>query len=144
MIFATRAAVAAIALTCLPVLAPASAQADTARSLYVKVYEGNVPAKDLFNSDPYVSVTVCEEKAQTPVDDDTTRPRWHWSYTFKNVTPACRIKFHVYDSDSPVHDDDLGQIQMTVGQFLYNNEDKRQTLRAGDSYIEVKARWETS
>lgn len=71
MIFATRAAVAAIALTCLPVLAPASAQADTARSLYVKVYEGNVPAKDLFNSDPYVSVTVCEEKAQTP---STTTP----------------------------------------------------------------------
>jgi hypothetical protein len=33
---------------------------------------------------------------------------------------------------------------MTVGQFLYNNEDKRQTLRAGESYIDVKARWETS
>ncbi|MGQ4475270.1 hypothetical protein [Streptomyces sp. SAS_276] len=60
------------------------------------------------------------------------------------MTPACRIEFQVYDSDSPVHDDDLGQIQMTVGQFLYNNEDKRQTLRAGDSYIDVKAHWETS
>ncbi|GHF76689.1 hypothetical protein GCM10018790_63450 [Kitasatospora xanthocidica] len=116
--------------------------AEPGRNLYVKVYEGNIPAKDLLDSDPYVQVTVGDETVETPVDDDTTKPRWNWSHTFQNVTPDARMKFHVYGDDATDVDDDLGSIQMTVRQFLYNNEDKRQTIHAGDSRIDVKARWE--
>ncbi|MFK0159572.1 hypothetical protein ACIQVK_46865 [Streptomyces sp. NPDC090493] len=107
------------------------------RSLYLKIYEiyeGDVPAKD--SSHPYVAVTVGDETAGTPLDGDAT----DWAHTFENVDPTTRIKFHVHDR--PDLDDDLGELQVTVGQFLYNNEDKRQTIRAGDSSLEVKAKWQ--
>ncbi|MFD3441088.1 C2 domain-containing protein [Streptomyces sp. NPDC058685] len=113
-----------------------------ARDLRVKIYEGNVPAKDLSSSDPYVKVTVGEETVRTPVDADTTKPRWQWSHVFRNVAPDSRIRFHVLDDDGDDTPDDLGLIQMTVGELLKNNEGRRQTLRPGESHIDVKAGWE--
>jgi Ca2+-dependent lipid-binding protein len=112
------------------------------RDLHLKIYEGMVPAKDLLNRDPYVTVTVGDETVNTPVASDTIKPQWNWIYTFEDVTPDQRISFHVYGNDGSDLDDDLGQIQLTVGQLLYNNEGKRQTLRAGDSYLDVKGSWE--
>ncbi|WP_327686559.1 C2 domain-containing protein [Streptomyces sp. NBC_00467] len=108
--------------------------------LRLTIYAGEIPAKDLFSCDPYVSVTVAAEKARTPVDTETTSPQWDWEHVFTYVAPDSRITFHVHDEGTG-GDDDLGRAEMTVARFLEGNEDKRQTVRTGDSAPDVMGTW---
>jgi Ca2+-dependent lipid-binding protein len=50
------------------------------RDLKVEVISGEVQSKDTFNSDPYVSVTVCKEKKKTQTVSRTRTPSWNWSH----------------------------------------------------------------
>ncbi|WP_042800317.1 C2 domain-containing protein [Streptomyces sp. C] len=110
-------------------------------NLKITLCEGRVAAADLFNSDPYVAVTVAETRVQSPIEEDTTSLQWNWEYVFENITPDHRVRFHVYDSDTPDPDDDLGYFQTTVARFLNGKEGAKQTIHVGDSTLVVVGTW---
>jgi len=50
------------------------------RNLYVDVVGGHVRKADIFSSDPYMKVTVCKQKEQTPVISSNLNPVWDWEH----------------------------------------------------------------
>jgi len=61
------------------------------RDLLVEVKGGKVRKKDTFSTDPYMSVTVCNEKKQTQVVKNNVNPVWNWSNTV-NLILALQLK----------------------------------------------------
>jgi len=55
------------------------------RDLLVEVIGGKVRKMDTFTSDPYLSVTVCKEKKQTPTIKRTLNPVWNWRHQVSGV-----------------------------------------------------------
>jgi len=67
-----------------------------ARDLLVEVIGGKVKRMDTFSSDPYMSVTVCNEKKQTPTISSTLNPVWNWKHQVSRVVLRFSLLFYSY------------------------------------------------
>jgi len=88
----------------------------TGYELHVRVIEAvDIPRTDLSGgSDPYVVVTVNDQKVKTKVVQNCLMPKWNEAFKFKLLDRnSDKLKFVIYDSDL-MKDDEIAHLKLSV------------------------------
>ncbi|KAH0692194.1 hypothetical protein KY285_019291 [Solanum tuberosum] len=85
----------------------------------LKYYEGiNLPLKDAFHSDPYVVVTMGDQKVKTSCKKNNCNPVWDDELTLALKNPNVQIVLTVYDKDTFSKDDKIGEVKIDIKPYL--------------------------
>ncbi|XP_042374068.1 ADP-ribosylation factor GTPase-activating protein AGD12-like isoform X2 [Zingiber officinale] len=87
--------------------------------LKVKVVRGsNLAIRDMFSSDPYVILTLGEQKAQTTVKQSNLNPVWNEELKFSVPENYVTLKLQVYDQDVFSADDIMGEAEIDLQPLI--------------------------
>ncbi|CAD5189205.1 unnamed protein product [Musa acuminata subsp. malaccensis] len=87
--------------------------------LKVKVVRGsNLAVRDMFSSDPYVVLTLGEQKAQTTVKPSDLNPIWNEELTLSVPQTYGALKLQVYDQDVFSADDIMGEAEVDLQPMI--------------------------
>ncbi|XP_060186601.1 protein C2-DOMAIN ABA-RELATED 7-like [Lycium barbarum] len=89
------------------------------RLLKIRVQRGiNLPLKDTFHSDPYVVVTMGEQRVKTSCKKNNCNPVWDDELTLALKYPNVPIVLAVYDKDTFSKDDKIGEAEIDIKPYL--------------------------
>ncbi|XAR59361.1 hypothetical protein NMG60_11015177 [Bertholletia excelsa] len=87
--------------------------------LKVKVLKGtNLAVRDVQSSDPYVMLTLGEQKVQTKVKKSTLNPVWNEELMLSVPLAFGPIKLQVYDHDAITTDDLMGVAEIDIQPLI--------------------------
>ncbi|CAL9127464.1 unnamed protein product [Musa textilis] len=87
--------------------------------LKVKVVRGsNLAVRDMFSSDPYVVLTLGDQKAQTTVKPSDLNPIWNEELTLSVPQIYGALKLQVYDQDVFSADDIMGEAEVDLQPMI--------------------------
>ncbi|KAL8112268.1 hypothetical protein AgCh_019825 [Apium graveolens] len=93
--------------------------------LRIRVRRGmNLISRDTSGSDPFVVVTMADQKLKTRVVKNHCNPEWNEELTLSIKDMTTPIKLTVYDKDTFTVDDALGEAEIDIKPFV-------ECLRAG-------------
>ncbi|KAK4773759.1 hypothetical protein SAY87_028778 [Trapa incisa] len=85
----------------------------------VRVKRGiNLVVRDAISSDPYVAVSLGNQKLKTRVIKKNCNPEWNEELTFSVTDPSLPIKLTVYDKDRFTKDDKMGEAEIDIRPYL--------------------------
>ncbi|XP_049392871.1 protein C2-DOMAIN ABA-RELATED 7-like [Solanum stenotomum] len=85
----------------------------------IRVHRGiNLPLKDTFHSDPYVVVTMGDQKVKTSCKKNNCNPVWDDELTLALKYPNVQIVLTVYDKDTFSKDDKIGEAKIDIKPYL--------------------------
>ncbi len=98
------------------------------QSVRVYVHAGKtLIVSDLISSDPYCVLTYKDpthdivQRHKTPVQRNTTSPRWNEPLSFEGITPDGILKIEVWDHDTIGEDDFMGSVEIHMGTVDLQN-----------------------
>ncbi|KAF3624127.1 putative MLP-like protein 28-like [Capsicum annuum] len=87
--------------------------------LKIRVHKGiNLPLKDTFHSDPYVVVSMGEQRVKTRCKKNNCNPVWDDELTLALKHPDVPIVLTVYDKDTFSRDDKIGEAEIDIKPYL--------------------------
>ncbi|XP_009626201.1 protein C2-DOMAIN ABA-RELATED 7 [Nicotiana tabacum] len=87
--------------------------------LKIRVQRGtNLPLKDTFHSDPYVVVTMGEQRVKTSCKKNNCNPVWNDELTLALKYPNVPVVLTVYDKDTFSKDDKIGEAEIDIKPYL--------------------------
>ncbi|KAK1325240.1 ADP-ribosylation factor GTPase-activating protein AGD12 [Acorus calamus] len=87
--------------------------------LRVRVIRGmNLAVRDLRSSDPYVVLTMGNQKLKTHPVKKNLNPEWNEELTFAAVDPTLTVKLEVFDKDTLTVDDGMGDAEFEIQPFM--------------------------
>ncbi|WJZ80517.1 hypothetical protein VitviT2T_000430 [Vitis vinifera] len=87
--------------------------------LRLRVRRGiNLAVRDARSSDPYVAVTMGEQKLKTRVVKDNCNPEWNEELTLSIADTDVPINLVVYDSDTFTLDDKMGDAEIDIKPYV--------------------------
>ncbi|KAK1258862.1 putative ADP-ribosylation factor GTPase-activating protein AGD11 [Acorus gramineus] len=87
--------------------------------LRVRVIRGvNLANRDLRSSDPYVLLTMGNQKVMTAHVKKNLNPEWNEELTLAVVDPALTVKLELYDKDTLGLDDRMGDAEFEIQPFM--------------------------
>ncbi|MCE0481348.1 hypothetical protein HAX54_039030 [Datura stramonium] len=87
--------------------------------LKIRVHRGiNLPLKDTFHSDPYVVVTMGDQRVKTSCKKNNCNPVWDDELTLALKYPNVPIVLSVYDKDTFSKDDKIGEAEIDIKPYL--------------------------
>ncbi|CAN4081062.1 unnamed protein product [Withania somnifera] len=87
--------------------------------LKIRVQRGiNLPLKDTFHSDPYVAVTMGDQRVKTSCKKNNCNPVWNDELTLALTDPNVPIVLTVYDKDTFTKDDKIGEAEIDIKLYL--------------------------
>ncbi|KAM7467440.1 hypothetical protein LguiB_015002 [Lonicera macranthoides] len=87
--------------------------------LKVRVRRGiNLAIRDTRSSDPYVILTMDQQKLKTRFVKDTCNPEWNDELTLSVIDPNAPINLTVYDKDTFTLDDKMGDADIDIKPYL--------------------------
>ncbi|GMI71513.1 homolog of OsGAP1, C2-domain ABA-related, C2 domain, Arabidopsis thaliana C2 domain [Hibiscus trionum] len=78
----------------------------------------NLAVRDVRTSDPYVIITMGEQKLKTKVINMDINPVWEEDLTLSITNPEMPIKLTVYDYDTFSMDDEMGDAEFNIKSFI--------------------------
>ncbi|WOL12337.1 ADP-ribosylation factor GTPase-activating protein AGD12 [Canna indica] len=78
----------------------------------------NLAVRDMFSSDPYVVLTLGEQKAQTTVKKSDLNPVWNEELKFSVPQSYGALKLQVYDQDVFSADDIMGEAEIDLQPMI--------------------------
>ncbi|KAH7675524.1 putative Ca2+-dependent phospholipid-binding protein [Dioscorea alata] len=87
--------------------------------LKVRVLRGvNLVSRDSSGSDPYLMVTMGDQKLKTSVKKSNVNPEWNEDLTLSVAEPVDPIKLEVFDKDTFTRDDKMGEAEFSIQPLL--------------------------
>ncbi|KAL5716019.1 ADP-ribosylation factor GTPase-activating protein agd12 [Ranunculus cassubicifolius] len=87
--------------------------------LKVKVIKGtNLAVRDMLSSDPYVVLTLGQQKAQTQVVNSNLNPIWNEELMLSVPQRYGALKLQVYDHDTFSADDIMGEAEIDLQPLI--------------------------
>ncbi|XP_059649544.1 protein C2-DOMAIN ABA-RELATED 10-like [Cornus florida] len=87
--------------------------------LKVRVRRGiNLAVRDFDTSDPYVVITMAEQRLKSKVVKKNCNPQWNEELTLSIKDPNVPIKLTVYDKDTFTGDDKMGEAMIEIKPYL--------------------------
>uniref|UniRef100_A0A5B7BDH5 Putative ADP-ribosylation factor GTPase-activating protein AGD13 n=1 Tax=Davidia involucrata TaxID=16924 RepID=A0A5B7BDH5_DAVIN len=87
--------------------------------LRVRIRRGiNLAVRDAVSSDPYVVITMGDQKFKTRVVKNNCNPEWNDELTLSVKDPNIPIKLTVYDKDTFSVDDKMGEAEIDIKPYL--------------------------
>ncbi|KAJ9708455.1 hypothetical protein PVL29_000477 [Vitis rotundifolia] len=87
--------------------------------LRLRVRRGiNLAVRDARSSDPYVAITMGEQKLKTRVVKDNCNPEWNEELTLSIADTDVPINLVVYDSDTFTLDDKMGDAEIDIKPYV--------------------------
>ncbi|KAK4786728.1 hypothetical protein SAY86_010561 [Trapa natans] len=87
--------------------------------LKVRVKRGiNLVVRDVMSSDPYVTVSMGNQKLKTCVIKKNCNPEWNEELTLSVTDPSLPVKLTVYDKDIFTKDDQMGDAEIDIRPYL--------------------------
>ncbi|GMH16280.1 hypothetical protein Nepgr_018121 [Nepenthes gracilis] len=87
--------------------------------LKIRVRRGiGLAIRDICSSDPYVVVTMGEQKLKTRVIKKNCNPEWNDELTLTVTNPNLPIKLTVFDRDRFSDDDPMGEAEIDIKPYL--------------------------
>lgn len=87
--------------------------------LRIRIIRGiNLAIRDIRTSDPYIVLTMGNQKVQTRVIKRTTNPEWNEEFTFTISDPRIPINLTVYDHDRFSKDDAMGEAMVDIAPYM--------------------------
>ncbi|ERN05469.1 hypothetical protein AMTR_s00007p00250120 [Amborella trichopoda] len=87
--------------------------------LRVRVMKGiNLAVRDVKSSNPYVVLTMGEQRLKTRVIDNNLNPVWNEELTFSIAPPILPVKLNVYDKDTFTKDDKMGEAVFEIQTLI--------------------------
>ncbi|KAK4741659.1 hypothetical protein SAY87_025247 [Trapa incisa] len=87
--------------------------------LRIQVKRGiNLAVRDSTSSDPYVVVTMGDQKLKTRTIKNNCNPEWNEHLTLAVIDPNFPILLTVYDKDTFTADDKMGEADIDIRPFL--------------------------
>ncbi|KAM3303883.1 protein C2-DOMAIN ABA-RELATED 10 [Capsicum chacoense] len=85
----------------------------------IKVCKGiNLPVRDSTSSDPYVAITMADQRVKTSVKKNSCNPIWNEELTLALKDPDIPIVLSVYDKDTFTGDDKMGGARIDIKPYL--------------------------
>ncbi|KAM3202856.1 protein C2-DOMAIN ABA-RELATED 10 [Capsicum annuum] len=85
----------------------------------IKVCKGiNLPVRDSISSDPYVAITMADQRVKTSVKKNSCNPIWNEELTLALKDPDIPIVLSVYDKDTFTGDDKMGVARIDIKPYL--------------------------
>ncbi|KAK3421518.1 hypothetical protein EUGRSUZ_G02165 [Eucalyptus grandis] len=87
--------------------------------LKIRVKRGiDLVVRDILTSDPYVVISMADQKCQTRVVKNNCNPEWNDELTLSITGPSVPINLAVYDKDTLTADDKMGEAKIDVQPYL--------------------------
>ncbi|KAJ0966212.1 hypothetical protein J5N97_027350 [Dioscorea zingiberensis] len=87
--------------------------------LKMRVLRGaNLVSRDAADSDPYIIVTMGDQKLKTSVKKSNVNPEWNENLTLSVAEPVDPIKIQVFDKDTFTRDDKMGDAEFSIQPLL--------------------------
>ncbi|KAL3731339.1 hypothetical protein ACJRO7_028246 [Eucalyptus globulus] len=87
--------------------------------LKIRVKRGiDLVVRDILTSDPYVVISMADQKCQTRVVKNNCNPEWNDELTLSITGPSVPINLAVYDKDTLTADDKMGDAKIDVQPYL--------------------------
>lgn len=87
--------------------------------LMIKVMKGtNLAVRDMFSSDPYVVLTLGQQKAQTTVMKSSLNPIWNEELMLSVPQDYGPLKLEVFDHDTFSADDIMGEAEIDIQSLV--------------------------
>ncbi|XP_057962791.1 protein C2-DOMAIN ABA-RELATED 7-like [Malania oleifera] len=87
--------------------------------LRLRVRRGiNLAVRDTRSSDPYVVITMGEQKLKTGVVKNNCNPEWNEELTLCVADPDVPVKMIVHDKDTFTVDDKMGEAEIDLKPYL--------------------------
>ncbi|KAL3731340.1 hypothetical protein ACJRO7_028247 [Eucalyptus globulus] len=97
--------------------------------LKIRVKRGiNLVVRDSLSSDPYVVVSMADQKLKTRVVKNNCNPEWNDDLTLSITDPSIPICLTVYDKDTFTVDDKMGEAKIDIKPYLDAIEMRLQNL----------------
>ncbi|KAJ8569635.1 hypothetical protein K7X08_006212 [Anisodus acutangulus] len=85
----------------------------------IRVCKGiNLPVRDSISSDPYVAITMADQRVKTSVIKNSCNPVWNEELTLALKDPNIPIVLTVYDKDTFTGDDKMGVAEIDIKPYL--------------------------
>ncbi|XVF02863.1 hypothetical protein REPUB_Repub04eG0211300 [Reevesia pubescens] len=92
---------------------------DTLGHLRIRVQRGiNLAIRDTVSSDPYVVITMAQQKLKTRVVKNNCNPKWNEDLTLSIKDPDVPINLTVYDKDTFTGDDEMGNAEIDIKPYI--------------------------
>ncbi|KMZ64034.1 hypothetical protein ZOSMA_389G00070 [Zostera marina] len=89
-------------------------------AIRIQVLKGiDLVSRDTRTSDPYVVLTIGDQKVQTKVKKGTLNPEWNEELTLTISDPTIPITLEVYDKDTVSTDDKMGDAEIDIQALVY-------------------------
>lgn len=87
--------------------------------LKIRVKRGiNLAVRDILTSDPYVVISMDQQKLKTRVVKNNCNPEWNDQLTLSIKDPNTPINLTVYDKDTVTVDDKMGEATIDIKPYL--------------------------
>ncbi|XP_057768197.1 ADP-ribosylation factor GTPase-activating protein AGD12-like [Salvia miltiorrhiza] len=88
-------------------------------TMKVKVLKGsNLAVRDMLSSDPYIVLTLGQQKVQTSVVNSYLNPVWNEELTLSIPHDYSQVKLQVYDHDTFSADDIMGEADIDIQPMI--------------------------
>ncbi|XVE92003.1 hypothetical protein REPUB_Repub01dG0059600 [Reevesia pubescens] len=92
---------------------------DTLGLLRIRVRRGiNLAVRDTISSDPYVVITMGQQKLKTRVVKKNCNPEWNDELTLSINDPDVPINLMVFDKDTFTVDDQMGNAEIDIKPYI--------------------------
>ncbi|XWS22846.1 hypothetical protein CRYUN_Cryun29cG0071000 [Craigia yunnanensis] len=92
---------------------------DTFGLLRIRVRRGiNLASRDTVSSDPYVVITMGQQKLKTCMVKNNCNPEWNDELTLSIIDPNVPITLTVYDKDTFTVDDQMGNAEIDIKPYI--------------------------
>ncbi|XVF85394.1 hypothetical protein PTKIN_Ptkin17bG0114500 [Pterospermum kingtungense] len=87
--------------------------------LRIRVLKGtNLAVRDTVSSDPYVVITMGQQRLKSRVVKNNCNPEWNDELTLSITDPNVPITLTVYDKDTFTVDDQMGNAEIDIKPYL--------------------------
>lgn len=87
--------------------------------LKITILQGaNLAVRDMLSSDPYVVLTLAEQKAQTTIQKSNLNPIWNEELMLSVPEESGPVKLQVYDYDTFSADDIMGEAEIDIQPMI--------------------------
>ncbi|KAI5065947.1 hypothetical protein GOP47_0018571 [Adiantum capillus-veneris] len=87
--------------------------------LQVKIIQGSdLAPRDLKSADPYVLLSIGDQKVKTPPIRRSLNPVWEQDLTLGTSEPVMPLKLFVFDKNTFTSDDEMGEAQIDLTPLI--------------------------